>query len=384
LTAKVICFASAKGGTGKTVTAASLAKLLGALSKKVLLVDVDIDTNGLTLFYLHRITEVTDSRRKTRPTNLGIFEVSSDQHPTPYKLDSHIDLIPASYAMSTGISEDAFQKAISDVIESSSDKYDYIFLDAQAGTDSYAKVAIEHSDEVVIVSEYDPVSIEGIERFKGLFFGLLPKKTWVLFNKVLPEFADSVRDFFSMASYLSPIPWDKDVMLAFANRELALDTENFNEYTKAMIRTARSLTPEYTKDMDSWLRKKREVLLRPVQVQLKEVEHAIKASESALIDIQYKLARQRRRALDAVSLAVALVSISVVLFRLIPLSTGELLYFVGLEILVVVLVYAFISRRSEKAAIALRMDSRFIEEKITELKDRRSKLRVLAEATERD
>jgi cellulose biosynthesis protein BcsQ len=52
---KVICFASAKGGTGKTTISATLAKFLVGLDKKVLLVDMDAVTNGLTLLYVEEM-----------------------------------------------------------------------------------------------------------------------------------------------------------------------------------------------------------------------------------------------------------------------------------------------------------------------------------------
>ena len=61
MTAKVICFASAKGGSGKTVISASLAKFLAAVGKKVLLVDMDAATNGLSLLYLD---ELVNARKR--------------------------------------------------------------------------------------------------------------------------------------------------------------------------------------------------------------------------------------------------------------------------------------------------------------------------------
>ena len=49
MSARVICFASAKGGSGKTVITATIGSFLAALGKRVLLIDTDAATNGLTL-----------------------------------------------------------------------------------------------------------------------------------------------------------------------------------------------------------------------------------------------------------------------------------------------------------------------------------------------
>jgi cellulose biosynthesis protein BcsQ len=50
--ARIICLASAKGGSGKTVIASAFAQVLSGLNKKVLLIDTDGATNGLTLVNL--------------------------------------------------------------------------------------------------------------------------------------------------------------------------------------------------------------------------------------------------------------------------------------------------------------------------------------------
>ncbi len=53
--AKVICMSSAKGGSGKTVLCATFATALTSLGKRVLIVDSDASTNGLTLMYLKEV-----------------------------------------------------------------------------------------------------------------------------------------------------------------------------------------------------------------------------------------------------------------------------------------------------------------------------------------
>ncbi|MBF0611027.1 MAG: ParA family protein [Magnetococcales bacterium] len=55
MTAQVICFASAKGGAGKTILTASFGSFLADLKKKVLLIDCDWSTHGLTLLYLEPV-----------------------------------------------------------------------------------------------------------------------------------------------------------------------------------------------------------------------------------------------------------------------------------------------------------------------------------------
>src|SRR5262249_23179023 len=60
LSGRVIAFASAKGGTGKTVLAASTALALLRSGKRVLVIDGDFSTRGLSLFVLVYILHTSD------------------------------------------------------------------------------------------------------------------------------------------------------------------------------------------------------------------------------------------------------------------------------------------------------------------------------------
>ncbi len=88
------------------------------------------------------------------------------------------------------------------------------------------------SDEVIIVSEYDPVSAAGVERLKGLLReDLTIDRTWILLNKLLPDFVQSFTDFLEVVKYPNPIPWDAEVVKAYARRKLALDLNYGNNHT---------------------------------------------------------------------------------------------------------------------------------------------------------
>jgi cellulose biosynthesis protein BcsQ len=57
---KVICFASAKGGSGKTIFAASTAYALLRSGKRVLCIDADFSTRGLSLLLLSSLIDTGD------------------------------------------------------------------------------------------------------------------------------------------------------------------------------------------------------------------------------------------------------------------------------------------------------------------------------------
>jgi hypothetical protein len=158
----------------------------------------------------------------------------------------------------------------------SADIYDFVLLDAQTGTDSYAKSAAGLAAQCVIVSEYDPVSAQGIERLKILFSRILdPSSTWILFNKILPEFAAAIGEGLSVARYLAPIPWDADVVRAFVRRDLAIDMQRPNPYTLAISQVAYMLFPDETGEaIEKWRGSALQSATTPVKDRIRELRMA--------------------------------------------------------------------------------------------------------------
>ena len=165
---------------------------------------------------------------------------------TATEISAGLHVLPASYSFENteDVPLETYSSALHSAVRTYRETYDYIFLDAEAGSDEFAAVAISEgvSDRVVIVSEYDPMSAAGMERLKAISRDDMQyHRTWVLLNKMLPEFVKSFRDFMEVARYLSPIPWNAEVVRAYARRSLALDLAEGNEYTLAIVQALRSL-----------------------------------------------------------------------------------------------------------------------------------------------
>lgn len=387
---KVICFASAKGGTGKTVISASLAKCLAGLGKKVLLVDMDAATNGLSLFYLE---ELVNARKRDDEEARGIFEATNGKLPTPFSIGEAVDMIPSVYVMkqTEGISPERFRRSISETLGAFRDKYDYIILDAQAGTDVYAQIAMEKSDEIVIVSEYDPVSAEGVERLKHLLPKVLPpNKTWILFNKLLPEFARSLGEFLSVARYLSPLPWDAEVMRAFARRRLAVDMETGNDYTVALMNTASSLLGEEIEErINRWKQEKEEFFRAPARSQLEAIEEEISIMEHMAIQTDYELKNLQQRFISFLMVSIpvlgAVIAVFVGVTRTQTLLSSSTIVAVALGMLgagsaVIFYLNRIFARQAHKSEAELEGQRRALALRLEDLKERRRKYRVLAES----
>jgi MinD-like ATPase involved in chromosome partitioning or flagellar assembly len=298
--AKVICFASAKGGSGKTVVSATLGHLLAGLGKNILLVDGDAATNGMTLLFLDSVVKAKRAAVTRQEAVVGLYEVSEEkQVPTPFVLAKNLDMIPAAYIMqqTEEVPPKEVEKTIARTVSQFRGKYDYILLDAQAGADPNALSLVRSADEVVIVSEYDPISSQGVMRLQQLFPSeLLLNRTWVLFNKILPEFVPSIGEFLKVARYLSPIPWDADVVRAYARGTLAINMDKPNTHTLAVLQTAETLFGQEIEDLIRiWRRSKEEIIRAPARDKVKIVESRAEAIRQAAFktEAQIKEAEDR-------------------------------------------------------------------------------------------
>ena len=317
MSAQVFCFASAKGGSGKTILTATFASFLTALGKKCLILDSDAATHGMTLLY---IVEVSAHVNENRLGVFDLYEVSDntsgrygdtfiEQNLTT--VGNGVDLLPATYKFKTGYDpENTFEgEFLSSIIRGARDDYDFIFLDAQAGTDKCARWAMNStiSDRVVIVSEYDPLSSAGIERLKqALGDDLGYARTWTLLNKMLPEFVDKFTEFLSVTKYLPPIPWNANVVRAYAKRSLPLDLEGGNEFTLAIMRVANVLFgEEIEEDVQAWSKGRAYALKAPLEEQYRDAEYEL---AQALEEKNHFEIRRRRRSILSVYAVVVVAS----------------------------------------------------------------------------
>jgi MinD-like ATPase involved in chromosome partitioning or flagellar assembly len=277
------------------------------MGKNVLLVDTDAATNGLTLLYLKQAAQAARSRPSEAVTPAGLFEDASSNFSLA-TLSEDLKLLPATYSFQNTdqISVEAFGNRLRKMVSHFREKCDYILLDAQAGSDEFARQAVDRdiSDDVVIVSEYDPMSAAGVERLKALFGDSLGFfRTWILLNKVLPEFAESVGDFLEYVRFLSPIPWDADVVRAYARRSLALNLEEGNEHTLAILQALRTLLgDEIAQSLDQWLENRAAAIRAPVRDQAEETERELQHIVRQRIERERM--RQMRQWVSAIGTAV--------------------------------------------------------------------------------
>ena len=389
--AHCICVVSAKGGAGKTVLSASLATLISAMNRKVILVDCDAATNGLTLLYLPVLNAAKRSDR--RSDRYGIFDTPDGLLPESINISDFLFLVPSSYSMlsTQSTSAELFRSALSRLIETTSDddsNADFIILDAQAGTDEFAYAAVEFADEVIIVSEYDPVSAEGVERLKIEFGSRFPLgKTWTLYNKLLPDFATEVGRFLSVAGFLPPVPWDAEVIRSFSRRTLALDLENGNTFTLGMLSILEALLDvELGGEVSEWIARQASGIKEPIKKRLAELDKEIDRIERASVETAYEIEKVTRlkksRPILASGGSLVLFACLAAALSLYAINRTAAYAIIGFGVTAFVAAIILLVRARPRASVVdLEATRRSLDRTIASLVEERGRYKMLADAS---
>ncbi len=163
---------SGKGGTGKSIIAASLAYVLANCGFKTLLVDVDLFTGGLSFYVLAEYP----AHRSVALQN--IFLGVADQEfkhlrPTPIPnefCEKNLFLLPAIASKARRHSElvinsqfqsvDSFSRTLQEILTNvnRAQKFDYILIDTRGGTDLTSVGSALVADGFIVVTEADKTS----------------------------------------------------------------------------------------------------------------------------------------------------------------------------------------------------------------------------------
>lgn len=163
--AKVISLVNQKGGVGKTTTSINLSSALGHLSKKVLLIDLDPQSNSTTGLGINKgniklsiydvITnrcEISEAIVKTRFKNLSVI-------PSMIFLSGvEIELMQTSMKEENFILGDQLKNQINKI----KDRYDFIIIDCPPALGILTTNALAASDSVLIPVQCEYFALEGV------------------------------------------------------------------------------------------------------------------------------------------------------------------------------------------------------------------------------
>ena len=158
--AQFVTLVNQKGGVGKTTTAVSLAAALGRRGQRVLLVDLDPQSNA---------TSALGFDGSNQP---GIYDALLNDVPIQDCVvrieDERIDLVPSSRELSGAevelVPQMARERRLVNAMASVRDSYDWVLVDCPPSLGLLTINALTASDSVIIPVQCEYMALEGLSR----------------------------------------------------------------------------------------------------------------------------------------------------------------------------------------------------------------------------
>lgn len=166
---KIISVSNQKGGVGKTTTALSLSAALGVLEKKVLLIDMDPQSNATSGLGV-------DSNEATLSSYNLIIGNAKASNTLIQTSSPNLDLIPAKIDL-VGleieiVNESSREYLLKNALEKIKEKYDFIIIDCPPSLGLITLNALTCSNSVIIPIQCEYFALEGLGKLLNTIKGV--------------------------------------------------------------------------------------------------------------------------------------------------------------------------------------------------------------------
>jgi septum site-determining protein MinD len=246
-----IAVVSGKGGSGKTMAVAVMARILSAFGEKVIIVDADTGTAGMT-YYLG-LKMVSNIR-------VGLSNVAKGWPKPELDVETYLQPIRDRYLQASQVSNWQFlgigdhrrlEKEVDEielpsilgaVIKTLRQGDSWIIIDCRGGIDRESIAVCEQADDIILISESDTTSFQATKHIVDVFSDndLAFKIRGFVINKVFDDPTVLINQGTSVygTQFLSAIPFDLKATRSFLMGEIPTLSAPFGVHVWAALNKA--------------------------------------------------------------------------------------------------------------------------------------------------
>lgn len=146
-----IAVAARKGGVGKTTIACGIASVLASQSRKVLVIDLDPQSNSAYIL-------------GADPTKPGSSALLLGEAPSPLSINSNLAVLPGGPELMSHAIQKLYPEELLDAISQLNLNYDVIVFDCPPGNEYLERFALVASSLTLVVADAHPLAVIGAGR----------------------------------------------------------------------------------------------------------------------------------------------------------------------------------------------------------------------------
>ena len=235
-TGKSICVFSGKGGVGKTVFTLNLAGIYKSIGKKVLIMDLDLSSGGISLAtnrpYEKTIYNFVDDYNNNRFKDFNDYVV---------KYNDYIDILPSPKDPRQATKIDS--KYIEILLDKATFHYDVVLIDTNHVLNELNLVVLDAVDAILFVMQNDPMDLKNIKSMLSIFKDLDKTNYKILLNNS----RDPFKKYFTLFDIKSIIKSNVDYELTSEFYVKNMDAYVMNgEIVTLQPKAANTFNKDYT------------------------------------------------------------------------------------------------------------------------------------------
>ena len=180
---KTLCISSAKGGVGKTITTLNLAGIYELISKKVLIVDLDLYGGGI-------------ATALNKPFEKSIYTMVDDINNNRYRefrdyveqYDEYIDVLASPKDPRQALKIDP--KYVEIILDKAVFNYDVVLIDTTHDLTDFNILTLDLVDKILFLVTNDPLDLKNMRSLISIFKDLDMKNYKVILNESIFPFKD--------------------------------------------------------------------------------------------------------------------------------------------------------------------------------------------------